>query len=163
MIDENRPDQPKQADHPDEGARTGSVPSTDPVEVPVFAAQSGPGPLWTRPIRIGVLGAAILAILLAIAFIPVTARNVTYNLFVDEGATVGIPRFTSERVMDVWRLMWDQAPTFGSVDLVRMTILIGATAFVLAGLAVVFLAFVPSRAEWVNDLTGHTGNEQAGD
>jgi hypothetical protein len=123
---------------------------------PVLAARTEASSLWTRPVRLIIFGVVAVASVLALAFGAVNARNVTFNLLVDEGGTTGIPRFSRERVADIWRTMWDNAPVFGSVDLVRMTILIGGTAFVLAGLALVYLALVPSRAEWVSDLSGET-------
>jgi hypothetical protein len=130
---------------------------------PVLAERQDAPALWTRPVRLAVFAVVSLAGLAYLAFGTVLARNVTYNLNVDEGAYNGIPRFSRESMMSVWSTMLDRAPDFGSTDLIRLVLVGGGAAFLVASIAILYLTLVPSRGEWSADLSGTGSESRPGD
>lgn len=122
----------------------GEIAST---ELPRLAAVGSP---WSKPVRFIALGVIIVASLAYVLFGTVLARNVTFNMSsdIDPGAKNGIPRYSRETVMNIWRTMWDKAPDFGSVDATRTILLVATVSFFAAFAAIVLLVFVPAREEW---------------
>lgn len=106
--------------------------------------------LWSRPARAIVLGIIIVAGLVYVLFGTVLARNVTYNMSpaIDPGASNGIRRYSRETIASIWQTMWDKAPDFGSVDAIRIVLLVATLLFFIAFAAIIMLIFVPARQEW---------------
>jgi hypothetical protein len=111
-------------------------------------AKTAGSPRW----RLAGFGLVLAAALAWLGFGTVTARNVYFNVFVDEGRYNGIPRFTRETVVSVWSAMWDRTPDFGSIDLTRAILFGSVAAFVVAAVAVVYLVLVPSERDWSDGL-----------
>jgi hypothetical protein len=106
--------------------------------------------LWSRPVRAVVLAVIVVASLGYALFGTVLARNVTYNMSgaIDPGASNGIPRYSRETIASIWQTMWDKAPDFGSVDAIRIVLVVATLLFFMAFAVIITLIFVPARQEW---------------
>lgn len=100
---------------------------------------------------VGVVAVIGVAYLL---FGTVLARNVTYNIMsaIDPGSSSPLRRYQRQSIVSIWHTMVHRAPDFGSVPAMQVVLVVSAVVFVVAAIALCYVAFVPSEEAWASDI-----------
>ena len=118
-------------------------------------ASQGPVPSVLSPhLRAWIIGVIAVIGVAYLLFGTVLARNVSYNIMtaIDPGSSTALRRYQRQSIVSIWHTMVDRAPDFGSVTLMQAVLIVSVVVFVVAAVAVCYIAFVPSEEAWASDI-----------
>ena len=124
------------------------------TEQPRLAAVRPVSAILSSTVRAWIVGVVAVIGVAYLLFGTVLARNVTYNIMldIDPGSKSPLRRYQRQSIVSIWHTMVHRAPDFGSVPVMQVVLVVSAVVFVVAAIALCYVAFVPSEEAWASDI-----------